>query len=153
MRIDVIAIGRLREKHYRQAADEYLRRLTGYAQCQEVELRGGGRGEVDVIKRQEGDRLLEAIPPGAFAVVLDERGASMTSVELSRSIAERALYGRPHTVFVIGGADGLDPRLIARADAVLSLSKMTLPHELARVLLWEQVYRAMTIARGEPYHK
>ena len=156
MRVEVYAVGRLRQKHYRKAADDYIKRLDNYGRFAEVEIKaakGAAGSDPGEVKRLEGERILKALPKGAWIVALDERGDQVTSEGLERAMSKRALFGQPHTVFVIGGANGLAPEVTAEANELLALSKMTLPHELARVFIWEQVYRAMTIARGEPYHK
>lgn len=156
MRLKVIAVGKLREPHFRAAADVYLGRLGHYLGTDEVEVREAKKNErraTAPAMAAEGDALLAAVPQGATVVAMDERGRHMTSTELADWLNEQMLYGRQDVCFLIGGALGLDPQVRQRADLTLSLSRMTLPHELARVLLAEQLYRAMTIIRDEPYHK
>ena len=103
--------------------------------------------------RAEADAILAAIPTSAFVIAMDERGEQWTSVKMSKVVEEKMVRGTRHVVFIIGGADGLDPKIRDRADKVLALSKMTLTHEMARMFLVEQIYRSMTIIRGEPYHR
>jgi len=148
----ILAVGRLRPA-MREAADDYLRRLTRYAGAREVEVREASR-EPSVPAQQEAEavRLTERTPPGSRVVALAREGQGWTSAELSRRIDEWRLAARPVT-FVLGGSHGLAPRLLRRADARWSLGPLTLPHELARVVVLEQLYRAFTILRGEPYHK
>lgn len=156
MRIEVVAVGRLREAHYRAAADDYIHRLRRYGRFEEREVRDGGarrRGSPAEVKAAEGEALLLGLSPQVTVVAMDERGDQLTSAELARELERRALYGESHTAFLIGGADGHSPQVLERASRVVSLSRMTLPHELARVVLWEQLYRAMTILKGEPYHR
>ncbi len=111
-----------------------------------------GRGAVVEIKRREADAILAALPAGAFAVALDLGGAAPTSEALSALLDRWLESGRP-VCFLIGGAEGLDARVLARADATLSLGPLTWPHMLARVMLAEQLYRARAISAGHPYHR
>jgi 23S rRNA (pseudouridine1915-N3)-methyltransferase len=111
-----------------------------------------GRGSAAEIKRREGDAMLAALPDGAFAVALDLGGQSPDSESFSGLLSRWLESGRP-VCFVIGGAEGLDARVIARADAVVSLGRLTWPHMLARVMLAEQLFRARAIAAGHPYHR
>ena len=160
MRITVAAIGKLKERFWREACAEYGKRLSRYARVEVVELddvdpaKSGGEERARAL---EAEALRRAIPArqGAerFLVCLDLRGKQLTSEELSEFIEERALEGCKELVFAIGGPTGFDPSLLAEADLRLSFGKITLPHNLARVVLLEQIYRAYRIARGEPYHK
>jgi 23S rRNA (pseudouridine1915-N3)-methyltransferase len=138
VRIRVLAVGKLKEAHYRDAVDEYLGRLRHYATVEEIEVKDDGA-------------LRKALPAKAHVVALTIDGKPRSSEELAARIEE--LAGRvPEICFVIGGADGIPADVVARAHEKLSLSKMTLPHRLARLVLAEQLYRAMTIRKGEPYH-
>jgi 23S rRNA (pseudouridine1915-N3)-methyltransferase len=152
MRIAVLAVGRLRPA-FREACDEYLARLRRYDEVVERELKeaAAAKPAVDRVK-DEGRRLLAAVPDGGTVVVLDRRGTAWTSEALARQV-ERWRVGARRLALVIGGSDGLDPELLDRADHRWSLGPLTLPHELARVVVLEQWYRAGTILRGEPYHK
>jgi len=153
MRLTVLAIDKLRYRPWREAADEYLGRLERYGSVEERELKPTqGRRRKDQRRSDESTRLLEAAPQGAWLIALDERGKQMKSRSLARRIQRERSVGRT-ICCLVGGALGHDPSLRQRADFVLGLSKLTLPHELARVVLYEQLYRAMTIIRGEPYHK
>ena len=156
MRLKVIAVGRLRQAHFRAATDLYKGRLGHTLKIDEVEVREARKVEhhnTAPALADEGDNLLGAVPTGATILALDERGEQVTSAQLAAMIQEQMVYGRQDMCFLIGGALGLDPKVRQSASRTLSLSKMTLPHELARVVLMEQLYRAMTIIRGEPYHK
>lgn len=140
----------------RAAAALFEERLSHYARVQVTEVREARKIEGKDVARAiaaEGDALLAAVPKRAVLFALDERGAQPTSEEFSADLASRAVQGESSFAFVMGGALGLDPRVRKAARKTLALSKMTLPHELARVVLLEQLYRAMTIQRGEPYHK
>lgn len=153
MRIVVAAVGRLKEPYFRAAAEEYLKRLRPYADVRVVEVPDQDLAKgVERARQAEADGLLRALPDGAHVVVLDVRGRQRSSEDLAARLEELALAGRSSVAFVIGGTAGLDERVLARADETLSLSAMTLPHQLARVVLLEQVYRAFRIIRGEPYH-
>ena len=154
MRLTVIAVGRLKERYWREAADEYLKRLGPYATVRVVEVddRDSGRDEARALA-EEGADVLRAIPEGAHVVALDIGGKQLSSEAFAGRLAALALEGRSTIAFVIGGSVGLSAGVLARADEKLSLGAMTLPHNMARVVLLEQVYRAFRINRGEPYHK
>jgi 23S rRNA (pseudouridine1915-N3)-methyltransferase len=155
MRLHLCAVGRLRAGPERDLVDDYLQRLErtgrplGLGPVSEHEVedrRGGGMAA-------EGLLLSRAIPEGAALCVLDERGKSLSSPEFAAALAGWRDAGRQDAAFVIGGADGLDPGLRARADLVVSLGRMVWPHILVRVMLAEQLYRAATILSGSPYHR
>jgi 23S rRNA (pseudouridine1915-N3)-methyltransferase len=155
MRMHLCAVGRLRSGPERDLIDDYVTRFdrTGRALSlgplseHEVEdKRGGGMAA-------EADLLARAIPAGALIVTMDERGSVVSSPEFAAMLARWRDGGRQDVAFVIGGADGLDPALRARADASLSFGKMVWPHMLVRVMLCEQLYRAASILAGLPYHR
>lgn len=154
MRITLIAVGKLKERFWREAVDEYLKRLGGYATVRVVEVadRDSGRDETRAIT-EEGADILRAIPEGAHVIALDVAGAEASSEQFAARLERLGLEGRSSVAFVIGGSVGLSAEVFARADERLSLGRMTLPHNLARVVLVEQVYRAFRIMRNEPYHK
>ena len=154
MKLTVIAVGRLKERFWCEAADEYLKRLKPYADVRVVEVadRDSGRDAKRALA-DEGADVLRAIPTSSYVVALDVGGRQLSSEAFSANMDELALHGSSHLTFVIGGSVGLAADVIARADARLSLGPMTLPHNLARVVLLEQLYRAFRISRGEPYHK
>jgi 23S rRNA (pseudouridine1915-N3)-methyltransferase len=135
----VVAVGRLKDAALRAACDEYLGRLRHYTRVEEREVKDEAR-------------LLKAIPEDSRLVALSESGEQWTSGELARGTARWEQDGRDVS-FAIGGAEALPQAVLARAEWVWSLSRLTLPHELARVILCEQLYRAYTIRRGEPYHR
>jgi 23S rRNA (pseudouridine1915-N3)-methyltransferase len=151
--VRVVAVGKVKEPHWRAACDEYLKRLRPYATVEVVEVpdRDLGSDPVRAVA-SEGADLLRALPDGSYVVALDLGGRERTSEDFSESLAALMLAGRSDVSFVIGGSAGLAPEVRARADESLALSKMTLPHQLARVVLLEQVYRAFRIMRNEPYH-
>ncbi len=159
MQTAVLCLGKLREKHWRQAADEYLKRLSRYGRVEEIELADEPEPseENEALSRQvldrEAARLLARIKPGDYVIALCIDGKQWDSVDFSRHISELPQRGYQRTVFVIGGSLGLGEAVISRTDEKISLSKMTFPHQLARVLLLEQIYRAAKISAGERYHK
>lgn len=148
----LLAVGKLRPS-YRAACDEYLRRLRRYGPFVEREVREAQRADTPALRRrEESARLVDATPDRATRVVLHREGSAWSSEELARRL-ERWREGGVPLALVIGGAYGLDPELVRSAPVRWSLGPLTLPHELARVVVMEQWYRAWTILRGEPYHK
>ena len=139
MRYRVVAVGRLRNAALRTTCDEYLDRLRHYARVEEREVKDEAR-------------ILEAVPEGSRLVALSRRGDQWTSAELAEWTGRWDMDGRDVT-FAVGGAESLPEPVLERAEQVWSLSPLTFPHEMARVILYEQLYRAYTIRRGEPYHR
>lgn len=154
MQMTLLTVGKCRQAGFRAAAQDYIQRVRHYATFSEVEIKEE-RATIPVadVLRKEGERLLRAMPGGAYVIVLDAAGQPCTSEAFANRLSDLALQGKGRLVFVIGGAFGLSKDVRSQAHWVLSLSSMTLPHELARVLLVEQIYRACTILRGEKYHK
>ena len=153
MRLRLAVVGRIKEPHWRAACDEYLKRLRSYATMDIMEVSDRDLGtDPGRAVAAEGVDLLRALPDGSYVVVLDLGGTQRTSEQFSEDLAALMVRGRSDITFVIGGSAGLAPEVLARADVVLALSKMTLPHQLARVVLLEQIYRAFRIMRNEPYH-
>lgn len=152
MRLTLLAVGKLGPA-FREAADEYLRRLRHYADVNEIEVREAGKapspGEG---RRQEGARLRARLPAGALVVALDREGEGWSSEDLAAQL-DRWRTGTRSVALILGGSRGLDPDLLSLANDRWSLGALTLPHQLARVVVVEQLYRAWTILRGEPYHK
>lgn len=151
MRIWVAAIGKARPGPARDLYEEYAGRLAWPLALRELELKR--RPPPGEAKRQEAALLLGAVPPGAVLVALDERGRQMGSEAFAARIGAWRDGGASDLAFVIGGADGLDPSVTARADLVLAFGQMTWPHMVVRAMLLEQVYRAQTILAGHPYHR
>jgi len=150
--IEIVAVGKLRP-YYRQAADDYVRRLRRYTHVREQEVREASRAPNTAVQRaEEAARLEVKIPDRTTVIALAREGVGWSSRELAHQLETWLLQGRP-LAFVIGGSSGLNSSVIARASARWSLGPLTFPHELARVILCEQLYRAFTILRGEPYHK
>jgi 23S rRNA (pseudouridine1915-N3)-methyltransferase len=147
----LLAVGKLRPS-YRAACDDYLRRLGRYAKAREIEVREASRAPtVSAQRAEEGQRLLARRPAGSRLMALARHGTAWSSEELARQVARWQREARP-VALAIGGSHGLSPELLASAEG-WSLGPLTLPHELARVVVLEQLYRAFTILRGEPYHK
>lgn len=152
MEIALLAVGKLRPS-YREACDDYLRRLTRYLSVREVEVREASRTPATAAQQaQEAERLRARVPAGARVVALCRQGTGWSSKDLARRVERWQREARP-VALLIGGSHGLDPVLVAGADDRWSLGPLTLPHELARVVVAEQLYRACTILRREPYHK
>lgn len=140
MQVTLLCIGRLRDPATRQLCDEYRKRLSRHL-------------KLDILEAKGDEEALRRIEPGHRVVALDAGGTAHSSEGFARWLHHQLNYERAPILFVIGGAEGLGPELRARAQETLSLGPMTLPHRLARVVLVEQLYRAMAILRGEPYHK
>jgi 23S rRNA (pseudouridine1915-N3)-methyltransferase len=151
VKLILAAFGRGRSRELGAAAAEYVKRLRKYAAVQTLELREE-RGEGNSARRKEAERASAALREDDFLVLCDERGDELSSRGLADLLAARERAGRGRTVFLVGGPYGVNAELRARADRLLALSKLTLPHELARLVLIEAVYRAFTILRGEKYH-
>ena len=156
MRYTVVAVGKLKERFWKDACAEYAKRLGAYAR---VELREVADidpakvGGVDQSRRKEGEAILAAVPDRSHMILLAIDGKQRSSEDFSAHLDELALRGKSDLAFVIGGSDGVAPEVRSRADETFSFGPITLPHNLARVVLLEQVYRACKISRGEPYHK
>ena len=153
MKLRLLAIGKDRSGLYAPAVEEYAKRLARYVRFELVELPEARKhAGTPRAKEEEGAALLARLDPREHVVALDERGTEYTSVELARRVEAWQGQGRD-VALLVGGSDGLAPEVLARAQEKLSLSRFTLAHRLARLVLVEQLYRAMTILRGEPYHK
>ena len=151
MKLIVAAYGKLRSRELAAVADDYAKRLKRYCPAEVLELRDE-RGEGEGPRRKEAERLDAALRDGDYLVLLDERGRQLSSPELAGLIDGRSRSAAGRLVFLVGRPYGVHESVRSRAQLVLSLSRMTLPHELARTLLLEQLYRAWTILRGEKYH-
>ena len=159
MKITILCVGRIKEKFYTQAVQEYAKRLSRYAKLQILEVEDektpdkASAAENEGIKAKEGAKLLAKLPEDAYVIALAIDGNAPDSVELSQKIEALQIAGKSHLCFVIGGSLGLSREVLDRADERLSFSRMTFPHQLMRVILLEQLYRSFRIMRGEPYHK
>lgn len=159
MNIHILTVGKLKEKYLQQGIQEYVKRLGPYAKITMTEIPDEkapdnlSDADVEDVKRIEGDKLLSKITPDTYAIALAILGKQLTSEALAKQLDQLATYGKSKIAFVIGGSHGLSDQVLKRADLQLSFSKMTFPHQLMRLILVEQVYRAFKINRGEPYHK
>lgn len=159
MKITILCVGKIKEKFYRDAISEYSKRLSRYAKLEIVEVADektrdqASEGEMELVKQREGERLLASMKEDGYVVCLAIDGKMLDSVELSEKIEGLGVAGNSHIYFVIGGSLGLSKQVLSRADYLLSFSKMTFPHQLMRVILLEQIYRAYRIMNHEPYHK
>lgn len=155
MKLEIMGVGKLRDKHYKALMDDYMKRLGRYLPSAETCLRESKLTARDrpAGLAEEAEAFRKKCGPNTIKVIMDERGKTWTSVEMARQIEGWMTRGERHVAFFIGSATGLDASLRDEADVTLALSTMTLPHEMARVFLAEQLYRSMTIIRGEPYHK
>jgi len=148
----VLAVGKLRDAHYRALCDDYAKRIRRYSPLDLDEVKDGRGLAPGQAVATEGDRLLKRLSSSAWLVALDDEGQARSSEDMARWLEARSADGTREIVFVVGGPFGLAEPVLARSREQLSLSKMTLPHELARTVLLEQLYRAWTIVRGSPYH-
>ena len=159
MKITMISVGKIKEKYFTGAIEEYAKRLSRYCKLDLIEVPdektpdGASEGLELQIKEKEGERILQKIPDGAFVVALAIDGKMLDSEELAGQMERWNVGGISHVVFLIGGSLGLAPTVLKRADYKLSFSKMTFPHQLMRVILLEQIYRSFRIRNHEPYHK
>lgn len=158
-RVTVLCVGKLKEKFYIDAAAEYVKRLQRHCKLELIELPeqrlpdDPSPAEIQKALRAEGDAIREKLPKGGAVIALCIEGKPCSSQELSRRMADLAVQGKTQLTFLIGGSVGLDEDLKRRADWRLSMSPMTFPHHMARIMLLEQIYRAYQIAGGTKYHK
>jgi 23S rRNA (pseudouridine1915-N3)-methyltransferase len=159
MRVTLICVGKLKEKYLTQGVEEYVKRLSRYCNLDIIELADEKTPDnassvvEDLIKKKEGERILKSIKDDSYCIALAIDGIMLTSPELAEKIDALGVTGTSHISFVIGGSLGLSEDVIKRADYKLSFSKMTFPHQLMRMILLEQVYRAYRIIHNQPYHK
>ena len=159
MNIDIIAPGRIKERYLRDAIDEYSKRLSRFCKLTIIEVADektpehATPGTEELIKRKEGERIAKHIKDGAYVIALAIDGQMLGSERFATKLDDLALHGASHIQFIIGGSLGLDPEILAHADWKLSFSPMTFPHQLMRVILLEQIYRAYQIEAGTKYHK
>ncbi len=159
MKISIITVGKLKEKYLKQGIDEYLKRLSAYAKVEIIEVADEkapehlSEAEMEEVKRKEGERILSHLSEDTYIITLEISGRMLNSEQLAAKIDELGTYGKSKLAFIIGGSLGLSKQVQNRSDLALSFSKMTFPHQLMRLILLEQIYRAYRINRGEPYHK
>lgn len=159
LNVTLLTVGKLKENYLREACAEYAKRLGAFCKLQVVEVeeyrlpQNPSPAQIEAGLAAEGAVLLQKIPAGSFMIALCIEGKMLTSEKLAQQIETLAQTGASRLVFVIGGSHGLWQELKAKADLQLSMSPMTFPHQLARVMLLEQLYRAMSISAGTKYHK
>lgn len=159
IKLKIITLGKLKEKYLRDAQDEYLKRLSAYARTELIELEpvrlseNPSAGEIERALLAEAEMIKRKLPEGALITALCIEGKQLSSEELSAFNSERISRGTGTLVYIIGSSYGLHPDIKAKADLKLSFSKMTFPHQLFRVMLLEQIYRAFKIEEGGSYHK
>lgn len=159
MQIDIVCVGKVKEQYLRDAIGEYSKRLSRYCKLNILEVADektpehASEGVERQIKAKEGERIAKHIKPGAYVIALAIDGQQVTSEGFARKIDQLGIQGVSHIQFVIGGSIGMDDAILRKANYKLSFSKMTFPHQLMRVILLEQVYRAYKINAHEPYHK
>lgn len=159
MKISVIAVGKVKEKYWKDAIAEYEKRLSKYCKLEIIEVAdektpdNASEALEEQIRKKEGDRILKYVKDDAYIITLEIQGRKLSSEEFAEKIEWLGVQGKSHIIFVIGGSIGLGKEILAKSDYALSFSKMTFPHQLMRVILLEQVYRGFRIRNGEPYHK
>ena len=159
MRINIVCVGKIKEKYLKLGIDEFKKRLSKYCKLEIIELEDEkapenlSDKEMLMIKEKEGKKILSKIKDNSYVIALAIDGKNLSSEELAETINKLGVRGVSNITFVIGGSLGLSDEVLSRADYKLPFSKMTFPHQLMRLILLEQVYRAYRINNGEPYHK
>ncbi|MBO4878965.1 MAG: 23S rRNA (pseudouridine(1915)-N(3))-methyltransferase RlmH [Clostridia bacterium] len=159
MKLRIICVGRLKEKFYEDAVNEFKKRLSRYAETEIVELPDEkapeklSAAELEQVKLAEGRRILARLTESDTVIALDIAGKQLSSTELAERLSAYMLGGKSRLAFIIGGSNGLSSEVLERAELRLNFSKMTFSHQIFRVMLLEQLYRAFKINAGEPYHK
>ena len=159
MRINIVCVGKIKEKYLKLGIDEFKKRLSKYCKLEIIELEDEkapenlSDKEMLIIKEKEGKKILSKIKDNSYVIALAIDGKNLSSEELAQTINKLGVRGVSNITFVIGGSLGLSDEVLSRADYKLSFSKMTFPHQLMRLILLEQVYRAYRINNGAPYHK
>ncbi len=159
MNINIVCVGKIKEKYLKLGIDEFKKRLSKYCKLDVIELddekapENLSDKEMLMIKDKEGKKILSKVKANSYAIALAIDGKNLSSEELADTMSKLAVRGNSHITFIIGGSLGLSDEVLSRADYKLSFSKMTFPHQLMRLILLEQVYRAYRINNGEPYHK
>lgn len=159
MKLNIIAVGKIKEKYIQVGIDDFKNRLDKYCDVEIIEIKGEKIGSSLSVKQQEqlkdteGEKILEKIPENSYIFGLTVKGKPMTSKGLAKSIQNLQVQGYSEFTFIIGGAMGLSENVLSEVDYKLSLSHMTFTHQMIRLILLEQIYRALKIKRGEPYHR
>ncbi len=159
MNITVISVGKLKEKYLKLGIEEFSKRLSKYCKLDMIELddekcpENLSDKDMEIVKTKEGNKILSKIKNNSYVIALAIDGKNLSSEELADTISKLAVRGNSHITFIIGGSLGLADEVLKRADYKLSFSKMTFPHQMMKLILLEQVYRAFRINNNEPYHK
>ena len=159
MNISIVSVGKLKEKYLKQGIDEYLKRLGPYAKVDVIEVPDEkapetlSDSEMNMVKDAEGERILAKIGQDVHVIAMAIEGKAISSEDLADNLDKLATYGKSKVAFVIGGSLGLSEAIMKRANEKISFGKITYPHQLMKLVLVEQIYRAFRINRGEPYHK
>lgn len=152
--INIISVGNVKEKYLQELILDYKKRISKYAQIELIELKDeSNKINENVVKELEGERILSSIKEGYYTILLDLKGQMLDSVSLSKKIDEISTYYSSKIAFIIGGSFGVSEAVKKRANFMLSFSKMTFPHQLAKGMLLEQIYRCFKILNNETYHK
>lgn len=156
MKLTVVAVGKLKEKYLKEGINEYSKRLSRFCELQVIEVEDEqapenlSASQEEQVKRREAERIIKKVKEGSALIVLDLKGKKLSSEEFADKLNSFFISGESHITFVIGGSLGLDEELVRKADFSLSLSDMTFPHQLARLILVEQIFRAFKILNNEP---
>jgi len=156
MKLTVVAVGKLKEKYLKEGINEYSKRLSRFCELQVIEVEDEqapenlSASQEEQVKRREAERIIKRVKEGSVLIVLDLKGKKLSSEEFADKLNSFFISGESHITFVIGGSLGLDEELVRKADFSLSLSDMTFPHQLARLILVEQIFRAFKILNNEP---
>lgn len=159
MNISIISVGKIKEKYLKLGIEEFSKRLSKYSKLEFIELddekcpENLSEKDILIVKEKEGNKILSKIKNNSYVIALAIDGKNLSSKELAEKISSLAVSGKSHITFVIGGSLGLSDDVLKRANYKLSFSKMTFPHQLMKLILLEQVYRAFRINNNEPYHK
>ena len=159
MNIDIITVGKIKEKHLQEGIKEFSKRLSKYCKLRILEVddekapQNLSKKDMDKVKEKEGSKILNKLNSSSYIIALDIKGKSISSEELSEKVEDLMIKGNNHITFIIGGSLGLSNEVLTRCNYKLSFSKMTFPHQLMRLILLEQIYRGFRIMKNEPYHK
>lgn len=159
MKVNIIAVGRIKEKYIEAGIKEFQKRLRNYCQLKIIEVpdepapEGLSKREMEQVKEKEGEKIISKIPKNSYIIPLVIEGKELNSEELAKKIDDLTIMGHSEITFIIGGSLGLSDEIISMGDFKLSFSKLTFPHQIMRFILLEQIYRSFKIIRGEPYHK
>ncbi len=159
MKISVIAVGKIKEKYLKEGIAEYAKRLSRFCELQIIEVDDEqaadslSQAQEEIVRKKEGERLLKKLKENSIIVVLDVKGIKLDSEAFAGKLSSYFVSGSSHITFIIGGSTGLHNDVLSKASLRLSMSNMTFPHQLVRLILLEQVYRGFKIINGETYHK